>query len=336
MIRLELPIVAAPMAGGPSTPALAAAVSDAGGLGFLAAGYKTPEALAGELRALRELTGTPFGVNVFVPSPDSADPDALASYVRRLEAEARERGVELGEPRYDDDHWQAKLDLLAEERVPVVSFAFGLPGREVVDRLHAAGTEVWVTVTSPEEAVLAERGGADGVIAQGIEAGGHRGGFSDDDGSGEYGLLTLLRLCARSTGLPLIAAGGIADGPGLAAALTAGATAAQLGTAFLGCPEAGTHPVHRAALGSDRDTAVTRAFTGRRARALVNDFLREHSSAAPSAYPQVHYLTAPLRAAAREQGDVEGVHLWAGQGHALADERPAAEVVARLAEAAGR
>ncbi|MFL6129120.1 MAG: nitronate monooxygenase [Mycobacteriales bacterium] len=326
---LRYPVVAAPMAGGPTTPALVAAVSEAGGLGVLAAGYKTPAEVADEIAAVRDRTAAPFGVNVFLPGP-VPDPEAVAGYARRLAPEADRRGVTLGEPVGGDDGWAAKVDLLVAERVPVVSFAFGLPVTGTVGALHDAGAAVLVTVTTPDEAVAAAATGADALVVQGFEAGAHRGGPADLDGVGELGLLALLRLVARVTPLPLVAAGGIADGPAVAAVLAAGATLAQLGTAFLRCPEAGTAALHRAALAAPGDTVLTRAFTGRRARALVTPFVTEHSAAAPAAYPHVHQLTAPLRAAARAAGDPDGVNLWAGQAHELAAELPAAELVERL------
>ncbi|MEX5718999.1 NAD(P)H-dependent flavin oxidoreductase [Geodermatophilus maliterrae] len=331
VLELRRPIVQAPMAGGPSTPELAAAVSEAGGLGFLAAGYRTPSAVADEIGTLRALTGERFGVNVFVPGPPG-DADAVRRYARELRADAGRWGVDLGEPRTDDDAWEAKVDLLVEERVPVVSFTFGLPRPDMVAALHHAGATVLVTVTTPQEAVAARDVGADALTVQGVEAGGHRGDFLDQDGAGEYGLLTLLRLVARAVDLPLVAAGGLVDGPSVAAVHVAGAEAAQLGTAFLRCPEAGTSPVHREALTTYDRTALTRAFSGRRARGLVNRFLAEHSATAPAAYPQVHHLTTPLRAAARKAGDPDVINLWAGQGHPLVEALPAGELVRRLAD----
>ena len=330
-LGLRRPIVQAPMAGGPSTPRLAAAVSEAGGLGFLAAGYQDPSAVREEIRAVRASTGQRFGVNVFVPGRPG-DAAAVRRYAEELRAEARRRGVDLGGPRFDDDAWEAKVALVAEERVPVVSFTFGLPRPDMVAALHAADTVVLVTVTTPEEAVAARDVGADVLVVQGIEAGGHRGGLADEDGVGEYGLVTLLRLVARAVDLPLVAAGGLVDGPSVAAVLVAGAEAAQLGTAFLRCPEAGTSPVHRESLDRYPGTALTRAFSGRRARGLRNGFLADHTATAPAAYPEVHHLTAPLRAAARRAGDADGVNLWAGQGHSLVEALPAGELVHRLAD----
>jgi nitronate monooxygenase len=324
---LARPIVQAPMGGGPSTPELAAAVSGAGGLGFLAAGYKSVEALADDIEATRRLTNR-FGVNLFVPGP-RAERERFEPYLEQLHADAERSGVEVGEARWSDDDWEAKLELLRQEPVSVVSFTFGYPDAAVIAGLKEAGSETWVTVTTPQETCQAEAAGADALIVQGHEAGAHQGTF-DDAGAGEaYGLLALLQLVAAETELPLVASGGIAAGAGLAAVLAAGASAAQIGTAFMLCPEAGTAEPHRRAIASEGPTALTRAFTGRRARGIVNRFLREHSDA-PSAYPEVHYATAPIRAAARERGDAEEINLWAGQAHALAREEPAAEVVARL------
>ncbi len=246
-----------------------------------------------------------------------------------MAAEADRYGVDPGEPRYDDDGWEEKLALVGSARVAVVSFTFGCPAAWTLDRVRASGASAWVTVTDEEEARMAEAAGADALVVQGVEAGGHRGSFGDDDGAGLIGLLALLRLVARATDRPLVASGGIADGAGVAAVLCAGAAAAQLGTALMRTPEAATSPVHRRALAEPGTTELTRAFSGRRARGLANRFQREHAAVAPRAYPEVHHLTAPLRAAARAAGDADGINLWAGQAHALAEEAPAAELVAR-------
>lgn len=327
---LRCPIVCAPMAGGPSTPALVAAVGEAGGLGFLAGAYRSAGQLSEDIAKARRLATTPFGVNIFVPSAAPVDEAAVLAYGEELGADASRLSAALGAPRGGDDDWDAKLALLRGDPVPVVSFAFGCPPPRVVAALQAAGSTVLVTVTTPAEARSAAEAGADAVIAQGVEAGAHRGGFVDVDGVGEYGLLALLRLIAAEVQLPLIASGGIADGAGVAATLAAGAVAAQLGTAFLRCPEAGTSAVHRAALGRTGETALTRAFTGRRARAIVNRFVSEHGASAPAAYPQVHHVTAPLRAAARAAGDPDTLNLWAGQAYPLGRELPAAELVREL------
>jgi nitronate monooxygenase len=215
-----------------------------------------------------------------------------------------------------------------------VSFTFGTPARDVADRLHAAGSEVWVTVTNPADARTAVASGADVLVVQGVEAGGHRGTFADEDGAGEIGLLALLQLVRAEVGVPLVATGGIATGAAVAAVLAAGARAAQLGTAFALTPEAATSAAQRDVLGTPRPTGLTRAFTGRLARGIVNRFQAEHSRAAPSAYPELHHVTAPLRARARQAGDAEAINLWAGQAHELTRAVPAAQLVAELAAGA--
>jgi nitronate monooxygenase len=325
---LEHPIVQAPMGGGPSTPALAAAVAEAGGLGFLAAGYRTVDAVRADVEALRELTDRSFGVNLFAPPAAAADD--VGEFAARLRGEAARYGAPVGEPRHDDDGWEAKLALVAELGVPVVSFTFGCPPAEVIRALPG---EAWITVTTAAETRVAAEAGAHALVVQGVEAGGHRGSF-DDGAPGEIGLLALLQLVAAEVDLPLVATGGLATGRSIAAVLAAGAAAAQLGTAFMLCPEAATAPAHREAIAGDGDTALTRAFTGRTARGVVNRWMREHGEGAPSAYPDVHHLTARIRAAAREQGDPDGFHLWAGQAHRLAVAEPAGDLVRRLASEA--
>jgi len=334
LAALAHPIVAAPMAGGPSTPQQAAAVSEAGGLGFLGAGYQSPERLADDIAETRKLTGAPIGVNVFVPDYAPVDLGAVRAYALRLSGEAKWRNTALGEAVGGDDAYGAKLELLRQQPVAVVSFAFGLPSAAVVQALQACGSEVWMTLTRPEDAEAAAALGVNAIIAQGIEAGAHRGGAKDTD---DYALLPLLRLLAARTDLPQVAAGGIADGAGLAAVLAAGASAAQIGTAFLACPEAGTTAVHRAALAGrtpTRLTRLTRAFTGRKARGIENGFIAKYDEHAPAAYPHLHQLTAPLRAAARATGDADGVNLWAGQAYPLIRELPAAELVRLLSDEA--
>ena len=331
------PVIAAPMAGGISTAELAAAVSSAGGLGFLAAGYQAEEALLTQIGRLRALTGEPFGVNLFVPGA-RRDAD-LDRYRAEVEAEAARYGVKAGAPHWDDDLYQAKVELVLAERVPVVSFTFGAPERSTVDRLHEIGTEVVVTVTTPQEARIAAEVGADLLCVQGSEAGGHRATFEDDEdfpgGGPLYGLLGALRVIAAEVDLPLIAAGGLVRGADVAAVLAAGAVAAQLGTAFLVCEEAGTQQTQREAIAAaGRETALTRAFSGRPARGLVNRFLAEHSAGAPAAYPQLHNLTKPVRGAAGKAGDPEAMSLWAGQTYAQARPLHAAELVRLLVDEA--
>jgi nitronate monooxygenase len=331
--ELQHPIVLAPLAGGASTPALTAAVSEAGGFGFLAGGYLTVEALEARIAEVRERTSAPFGVNLFVPGDPRAETPGLDEYLRALAPEAGRYGASLGDPRYDDDAYEEKLELVRRSTPAAVSFTFGCPTPETVKELTEAGVEAWVTVTSPAEARVAARAGAGVLVLQGTEAGGHRASFTDSDEE-PLGILVLLRLVATEVRLPLVATGGLADGPAIAAVLAAGASAAQLGTAFLRADEAGTEPAYRNALASGTPTALTRAFSGRRARGIVNRFMTEHSEDAPSAYPQIHHATSPLRAAARKRGDADGFNLWAGQAHRLAPSGPAGEIVRRLSDEA--
>lgn len=332
--QLRVPVIAAPMAGGPSTPELVAAACEAGGFGYLAAGYLTPDAVRVQLAATRELTREPFGLNLFTPGQRSTVD--ISRYQAVVAAEAERYGTTEGRPGWDDDHYAAKLDLAVAERVAAVSFTFGAPLPEDVARLRDAGIHVTITVTTPAEAARAAATGADALCVQGMSAGGHRGVFDDDPwlpGGGDLlGTLDALRLVAAEVDLPLVAAGGLIRGADVAAVLAAGAVAAQLGTAFLRCPEAGTSAVHRAALAEGgRPTALTRAFSGRPARGLLNRFMTEHEQQAPAAYPQLHHLTKPVRAAAAAAGDPEAVSMWAGTTYHLATEAPAAEVMATLA-----
>jgi nitronate monooxygenase len=334
--RLAVPIVLAPLAGGPATPELTAAVSNAGGFGFLAGGYLAASALAERLERTRMLTEAPIGVNLFVPG-NPAPPQAVDAYAARVADDVRQAGVGLGAARFDDDDWAAKLELLVATPVVVVSFVFGCPEPEVIDRFHDVDSEVWVTVTGPDEARRAVEAGADALVVQGSEAGGHRASFRDDpaeDVTGGIGLLSLLQLVRAQVDVPLVATGGIATGAAIAAVLVAGAAAAQLGTAFLGCPEAGTAAVHRQALTGSAPTAMTRAFTGRLARGIRNRFLDRYSADAPAAYPELHHLTAPLRQAGRAAGDPGLVNLWAGQTYELGRQLPAGQLVRALADEA--
>jgi nitronate monooxygenase len=327
--ELEVPIVLAPLAGGPSTPELAAAVANAGGLGFLGAGYLTPDALRERIEKTRELTQRPIAVNLFVIAEGPADSETYGDYVASLAPEAERLGAEVGRPRFDDDEFGAKVEGLAAHPVPVVSFTFGIPPRAAIDTLRAAGSEIWLTVTSPYEADEATKVGADVLVVQGAEAGGHRGSFHDAIAQPVIPLEQLLEETKTLTDVPLVGAGGIATNVHTQRALDAGATAVAAGTAFMLAPEAGTSQAHRDAIASGTPTALTRAFTGRLARGIRNRFMLEHPDA-PSAYPEIHYATAPIRAAARAAGDADAINLWAGARHSQAVARPAADTVRAL------
>ena len=329
---LDLPVIQAPMAGGPSTPQLAAAVSSAGGLGFLAAGYKSAEAMRKEIDTVRSLTTQPFGVNLFVPQPSVISPEALQKYADSLAPDAERFGARLGEPKHDDDDWDRKLEALLELAPAVVSFTFDVPESGVVDSLRQRGVYVIATVTGREEALQALAAGADALCVQGPEAGGHRGTFKADAPPPLVPLHGILGEL-RDLEVPLIAAGGIATAEHTRAALAVGAKAVQAGTAFLCADEAGTKAAHRAALSSSHrftTTAVTRVFSGRNARGLHNEFMRRHDGDAPYGYPEIHHLTTPLRAAAAAAGEPDWLNLWAGINYRNCVEGPAATILANL------
>lgn len=332
-----LPIISAPMAGGPSTPQLVAAVSEAGGLGFLAAGYLSPETMQAQIAQTRQLTAAPFGVNLFVPETERPEPQALEDYARALKPLAERLGAApptVGE--FDDDAYPAKLEALFSDPVPVVSFTFGLPSRETVQELQQLGTAVVLTVSSAEDASIAAALDPDALAVQGAEAGGHRATLRMSAEPNTLGVLELLAQVREVTELPLIAAGGIGTPARAAELIGAGAQAVQVGTAFLTTREAGTKPPHRRALltaaaQNGAPTVVTRAFSGRPARALVNSFTEEFDALAPVGYPYLHHMTSPLRAAAARAEDAEHLNLWAGTSHASCREESAAELTRRFA-----
>ena len=330
---LDVPIVGAPMSGGPGTAALAAAVSNAGGFGFLASGYMSAERLAADIAATRAATTGPIGVNLFVPQPSVADVYALDHYAEALDELAEYYGVEVGYPQFgDDDGWQQKLEVVADLRPEMVSFTFGAPPPDVLRWFGALGMLLFITVTSAYEAGVARAAGADGLIVQGPEAGGHRGTFAPDMEPGTESLYTLLARIRGAHDVPLIAAGGIGTSEDVAAVLNRGAVAAQLGTALLLSDEAGTNAAHRAALHHPEfvSTIVTRAFSGRYARGLENDFIRQFDDVAPLGYPEVNQMTSPIRKASAALDDPHGTNLWAGTAYRAARTGPAADIVKTL------
>ena len=324
---LSRPIVAAPMAGGASTPALVAATAASGGLGFLAAGYATPQAVADQVAETRLLGADRFGVNVFVPGP-AADLAAARAYRDALAPVAERWGVELPEPRQDDDGFAAKVELLLDLAVPWVSFTFGCPPADVVAALNAAGSLTLATVTSASEARAADAAGVGALVVQGPDAGGHRATFDPEQTPPTQSLADLHAEVAQTTTLPLIVAGGLTT-PAEVQPWLDRAAAVQVGTALLDADEAGTPEPHRDALRDpsfDR-TVLTRAFSGRWARGLANRFTETFSDQAPAAYPAVNQLTAPLRRAAAEAGDPQGLSLWAGTSWRKAPTGPTADIL---------
>jgi nitronate monooxygenase len=335
---IAVPIVGAPMAGGPGTPALAAAVSNAGGLGFIAAGYLTADEFADDIAAARTATTGPLGVNLFVPQPSVADWMQLEYYAEELEDIADHYHVEVGYPQYgDDDDWERKLEVVADVRPELVSFTFGVPSPDIIRRFSALGLLVMVTVTSAYEAGVAIAAGVDSLVVQGPNAGGHRGTFAPDMEPNTESLHQLLDRIGHAHDVPLIAAGGLGTAEDVAGVLRRGAVAAQVGTALLLSDEAGTNSTHRSALKHPLFTAttVTRAFSGRYARGLENEFTRLLDRVAPLGYPEVNQMTSPIRQAAVEVDDPNGTNLWAGTAFREARTGPAADIIASLAGIAG-
>lgn len=333
-LGVEVPLVLAPMAGGPSTPELVAAVSGAGGLGTLGAGYLQPEEITASIAAVRARTDRPFGVNLFTSQPVEVDEALVTSTWGALAPYRRELGLEEGPPPsafappFDD-----QVEAVAAGRVAFVSFTFAIPARRVVERLRRAGTVVGMTVTNREEAVAGAEAGFDVLVAQGAEAGGHRGTFIGDPATDLVGLATLVPQCIDATGLPVLASGGIMDGRAVTAALALGASGAQLGTAFLACPEAGTSPPYRDALAtSDGRTVITTVISGRAARGLPNRLTADLASWTVPPYPVMNALTSGLRRRAAALGRSEFLSLWAGQGVGAMRPRPAGALLDLLVE----
>ncbi|HYH63233.1 MAG TPA: nitronate monooxygenase, partial [Urbifossiella sp.] len=334
-LRVELPIVQAPMAG-VSTPEMAAAVSNAGGLGSIGVGAAGPEVARAMIRAVRERTGRAFNVNVFCHAPAAPDAAREAAWVARLAPEFARYGATPPTPLREvytsfaaDPAAQA---VLLAERPPVVSFHFGLPAADVIDALRGAGIVLLATATNLSEAKAVAAAGIDAIVAQGYEAGGHRGVFDPAAPDDRLGTFALTRLLVKSLDIPVIAAGGIMDGAAVAAALALGAVAAQLGTAFIACSESAADAGYRAALlgPAAEHTVMTAAISGRPARCLANRFTAlgaDVSAGSIPDYPIAYDAGKALHAAAKANGEFGyGAH-WSGQGAPLARSLPAAELV---------
>ncbi|WP_411089161.1 nitronate monooxygenase [Streptomyces sp. 061-3] len=333
-LGVSTPILAAPMAGGPTTPALVTAAARANSLGFLAGGYRTADALAEQIAKVRS-DDVGFGVNLFTPNPVPVDPEAFRRYARAVAPEARTYGIDVQAAGIveDDDHWSDKIDLLLSDPVPAVSFTFAIPEAAVIAALRAAGTLVVQTVTSATEARLAAEAGVDLLAVQASAAGGHSGTLTPQHIPAPVPLTDLLGEVRQAVSLPLVAAGGVATPADVTGALHAGATAVMVGSVLLRADEAGTSRPHRAALADParRRTVVTRAFTGRPARALRNDFTDRYTGLAPAGYPALHHLTSPMRRAAAVADNPERINLWAGTGYRHATAEPAGQILQGLA-----
>jgi nitronate monooxygenase len=332
------PIIQAPLAGGGDTPALVAAVCNAGGLGFIGAAYLTPEQIDEASREVRTRTSRPFGINLFapLPAPDlPSDPKPALERVARFFAElGLPPPVVPARPR---DSFNEQLAAALENGASVFSFTLGILPKNAVEAIKARGMFLIGTASTVEEAIALEKAKVDAIVTQGSEAGGHRATFATDFDSGMIGTISLVPQVVDAVTAPVIASGGIMDGRGIAAALALGASAVQLGTAFLTCDEAGVPEVYKKALlkAREHETRLTRAFSGRPARGIVNRFMTEfeESDAAGAIlpFPLQNDLTRPLRAAAAKQGRAEFLSLWAGQGVRLSQRRIAAQLVECLA-----
>jgi nitronate monooxygenase len=337
LVGVELPIIQAPMAGAQGS-ALAVAVSNAGGLGSLPGAVLSPDALRQELAAVRARTAKPVNVNFFCHAPPGPAAEREAAWRRALAPYYEEFGLDLSTTTAGGGRAPfspAVADVLEEFRPAVVSFHFGLPAPELLARVRSWGAKILSSATTVDEARWLEARGVDAIIAQGVEAGGHRGMFLSDDLTTQVGTLALVPQVVSAVKAPVIAAGGIADARGVKAALALGAAGVQVGTAYLLCPEATTGAVHRAALKSEaaRHTALTNVFTGRPARGIVNRVMKELGplSAAAPAFPSAAAALAPLRARAEGLGSGDFSPLWSGQNAGGCKEIPAARLTRELA-----
>ena len=337
LLGIELPIIQAPMAG-VQTSQLAIAVSNAGGLGSLPCAMLSLDTLRQELAAIRAQTDKPFNVNFFCHTPPEPDAEREAGWRATLAPYYREFSIDPTAiaPAPGRMPFNAEVaDTVAAFAPPVVSFHFGLPDPDLLARVRGWGAKVIASATTVEEALWLQARGVDAVIAQGLEAGGHRGHFLSDDLSVQMGTFALVPQLVRALAVPVIAAGGIADAQGVAAALSLGAIAAQVGTAYMLCPEATTSAIHRAALQSDaaHHTALTNLFTGRPARGIVNRVVRELGALNPAAphFPLATTAMAPLRAKAEALGHGDFSPLWSGQNASVCRNVPAAQLTCDLA-----
>src|SRR6185437_13147024 len=335
MLSVEHAIILAPMAGGTSTPALVAAVSGAGGLGSLGAGYMTPDDIAKAIAEIKERTDKPFAVNLFAGGYDGTGASDAAAMLKLIAPWHERLGLPPpAAPAGSLPPFEQQAEVVLRSDVPVFSFTFGVPAAGIVRQMKDRGIKLVGTATTVAEARALEQAGADAIVAQGSEAGAHRGTFIAALEDSLVGTIALVPQMVDAVSVPVIASGGIMDGRGIVAAVALGASGVQLGTAFLTCPESGAPPPHKASIHAARDdtTMLTRAFSGRLARGIVNEFaaaMRGHEDELLP-YPAQNNLTRAMRTAAAKQGSAGYLSLWAGQAAPLARELPAAELLAQL------
>ncbi|TSB46047.1 NAD(P)H-dependent flavin oxidoreductase [Alkalicoccobacillus porphyridii] len=342
-LHITHPIIQAPMAGGISTSELTAAVSNHGGLGMIAAGYLTPAELLQQIKEVKQNTSNWFGVNIFVPSEYEVEDCALHTSRTLLEPIRESLHLQQSEPTLpqanrDLANYHKLIDLLIEERIPVCSFTFGIPSKEIIQRLKKHNIVLIGTATTVKEAIEIERIGLDIVVLQGSEAGGHRATFLHAEEEGLVGLMSLIPQTVKLINIPIIASGGIMDGRGLMAARCLGAAAVQMGTAFLTCEESGASDIHKQAVtkATDSQTTLTRTFSGKKARAINNTFIRLMQSREKDlpAFPIQNTLTKPIRTVSSQQNNREYMSLWSGQSPMLASIQTAEELIDRVMQEA--
>ncbi|MFD1953113.1 NAD(P)H-dependent flavin oxidoreductase [Paenibacillus thailandensis] len=338
-LKIQYPIFQAPMAGGPTKPELVAAVSNAGGLGNLGAAYLTPEQLRGAIHQTRELTDKPFGVNLFVPEQPEESQEAVSQMIDYLNKYRDKLGIVPNPaiPKFSES-FEEQVQVLLEEQISVFSFTFGIPPHETIEAMKQRGTVVLGTATTVEEAKLLETAGVNAIVAQGCEAGGHRGTFLKKVSESLIGTMALVPQIVDHVSIPVIASGGVMDGRGLVASLALGAGAVQMGTAFLVCPESGAHEVYKQKIlaATEDSTEITSAYSGKPARGIRTAFMDDmhrYPGTIP-AFPIQNALTRDIRQAAAKANAPEYMSLWAGQGLRLVNDQSAAAIVKQTIEQA--
>ena len=346
LLNIEYPIIQAPMAGGVTTSKLVASVSNAGGLGMVGAGYMTPNQMRTQIRELKQLTPNPFGINLFVPNEFEVKEDEIRTSNQLMNGFRDELGLPRKEtmeiPNSNSVYatFKEQIKVVVEEKVPICTFTFGIPPKEMIEEIKKQNILLMGTATTLKEAVANEKAGMDIIVVQGSEAGGHRGNFMEEDQESLIGLMSLIPQVVDHVGVPVVAAGGIMDGRGLMASICLGAKGVQMGTAFLTCMESGAHPVHKEAiLNAEGDhTVLTRAFSGKWARGIKNRFISEmqaQQDKLPS-FPVQNSLTQDIRKKSGEQNNPEFMSLWSGQSAVLAKNQTVEALIQEIVEEAMR
>lgn len=339
LLKIDYPIIQAPMAGGVTSAELVAAVSNAGGLGMIGAGYLSPEQLRAEIHHVRGLTKRKFGVNLFVPSEYSVDEQKInqsKAYLRPMEQELgiEDHAPDLSNYLQDVETFQEMVEIMLEEHIPVCSFTFGIPSKKIRTKLKENASIIMGTATTVQEAILNQEAGMDAVVVQGSEAGGHRGTFAGDARHSLIGLMSLIPQTADQISIPIIAAGGIMDARGLLAAQCLGAQGVQMGTAFLVCKESGANPLHKNAIleAAEDQVVLTKAFSGKMAQGINNRFIEklQHVEAELPDYPLQNDLTKAIRKAAAANENREYISLWSGQSPRLAKGQTVNELIKNI------